>query len=253
MSTQKQEESIMDIVKEHGTMTFLGLGGAILVGKELFMVNEEVVILGLFSGVCFYGYVTLVDDITASMNDYAANIRNNEIAKRKDGIVQLENAAETFKDNLAVTKEIQVLYDSYEETMKKYVVAQNLTTEQAVVTDLEAQLQDLYDAKNFVSNYENTKVLKMATEKMEDYVATGITQKEKDNYFKWAVSMLEGKAKDGDADFITAQFKKEIETASKAVASKDPKAQEAMLEKMLAAGEVSLADPALKSIRKICS
>lgn len=243
----------MDIVKEHGTMTFLGLGGAILVGKELFMVNEEVIILGLFSGVCFYGYVTLVDDVTASMNEYSANIRNNEIAKRKDGIAQLEEAAAAFKDNLAVTKEIQVMYDSYAETMEKYVVAQNLTTEQGVVNDLEAQLQDLYDAKKFVTNYENTKVLKMATEKMEEYVASGITQKDKDAYFKWAVNMLEGKAKDGDADFITAQFKKEIETATKAVSSKDPKAQQAKLEKMIEAGEVNLEDPALKSVRKLCS
>jgi len=234
-------------------MTFLGLGGAILVGKELFMVNEEVVILGLFSGVCFYGYVTLAEDVTASFNEYTEGIRSNEIAKRKEGIAQLQAAADNFRDNLAITKEIQLMYDQYEETMKKYVVAQNITTEQAVVDELEAQLKDMYDAKTFASNYEKTKVLKMATSSMEDYVATGITQKDKDNYFKWAVNMLEGKAKDGEADFITAQFKKEIEAATKTVSNKDPKAQEATLEKLIAAGEISLDDAALKSVRKVCS
>ena len=74
-SSTKKEESVVDIIKEFGALPFAGFASAILVGKELFMVNEEVLVLGIFSGVIFYGYVTLYDSVNQDFADYASDIK----------------------------------------------------------------------------------------------------------------------------------------------------------------------------------
>eukprot|EP00467_Chlorarachnion_reptans_P005639 CAMPEP_0114505562 /NCGR_PEP_ID=MMETSP0109-20121206/10922_1 /TAXON_ID=29199 /ORGANISM="Chlorarachnion reptans, Strain CCCM449" /LENGTH=281 /DNA_ID=CAMNT_0001684015 /DNA_START=51 /DNA_END=896 /DNA_ORIENTATION=- len=252
MSTAKKEESLVDVVKEYGPMSFVGLGSAILVSKELFMVNEEVLVLGIFSGVIFYGYVTLYDDVSGSIAEYSDGIRNEQVAAREKAITDLKEVAENHKKFTGVSVEIKNAFDHLEKTSVTYCGALNVQTEQAKINELEAQLQDLADAEAFIESYQKEYILKTAAASLNTYLEEKLPQKEKDNFFKWAVDMLEGKGDASKGDFVTSQFKKEVETVLSQMKNKDPKTAAARVEQLMKDGYID-DGAALKNVRKLAN
>mmetsp|Transcript_7978 Transcript_7978/g.11311 ORF Transcript_7978/g.11311 Transcript_7978/m.11311 type:complete len:283 (+) Transcript_7978:29-877(+) len=252
MSTEtKKEESFMDIVKEHGLMTTIGFGSAILVGKELFMVNEEVLVLGIFSGVLFYGYTTLYDSINESAEEYKNTIRSEQVKAREIAISKLAAMAEEHKKFTQVSAEIKNMYETLQNTNLAYADAVNKITVQNYINGIEAELQDLYDTSALVESYQKDLALKKAAAGLDDYLKNKLPQKEKDAFFNNAISLLEGKGDAGKEDFILAQFKKELESVLTAMNNRDEKKAMAAIDAMAKSGEIDLEAPGMRTVRKL--
>merc|ERR1712146_170666 len=249
-ATTKKEESMVDIVKEYGLVTTAGLGSAILVSKELFMVNEEVLVLGIFSGVLFYGYVTLYDSISESAEEYKATVRAEQIQARDKAISTLSGLAEQHKKYTQVSAEIKNMYETLEKTHIEYCDAVNKTTEQTVIDGIEAELQDLYECESFIKSYQKDFALKKAATSLNTYLKEKLPAKEKDAFFKNAISELEGKGAQQE-DFVVAQFKKELDTVLNQMNNKDEKASMAAIDAMVKSGELDLEAPAMRTVRKL--
>lgn len=94
--------------------------------------------------------------------------------------------------------------------------------------------------------------MKTAAVNLNTYLQEKLPQKDKDNFFKWAVDMLEGKSSDSNGDFVTAQFKKELEAVLKEVNNKDPKAASAKVDKLIEEGFIDDGS-VLKNARKLAN
>jgi len=241
----------MDIVKEHGLMTTIGFGSAILVGKELFMVNEEVLVLGIFSGVLFYGYTTLYDSINESAEEYKNTIRSEQVKAREIAISKLAAMAEEHKKFTQVSAEIKNMYETLQNTNLAYADAVNKITVQNYINGIEAELQDLYDTSALVESYQKDLALKKAAAGLDDYLKNKLPQKEKDAFFNNAISLLEGKGDAGKEDFILAQFKKELESVLTAMNNRDEKKAMAAIDAMAKSGEIDLEAPGMRTVRKL--
>jgi len=249
-SEPKKEDSIMDIVKEYGTVPLVGLGSAILVSKELFMVNEEVVVLGCFSTVVFYLYVTLYDPITETFMSYRDGIKKEQVEGREKKLAVVEELADHHRQYTRVSEEIKAMYDHIEKTQIAHAEAINRATEASVVNSLESELQDLYDTQVYVNANIENRIMTNAAAGLNKYLET-VPQKEKDAYFTWALGALEGKGTVDKEDFVTTQFKKEIAAQVDRVNKFDEKAAMAKIAAAEKSGEIDLSGPGLIVARKL--
>eukprot|EP00472_Partenskyella_glossopodia_P008023 CAMPEP_0197524926 /NCGR_PEP_ID=MMETSP1318-20131121/10371_1 /TAXON_ID=552666 /ORGANISM="Partenskyella glossopodia, Strain RCC365" /LENGTH=263 /DNA_ID=CAMNT_0043078027 /DNA_START=84 /DNA_END=875 /DNA_ORIENTATION=+ len=256
-SSTKKEESVVDIIKEFGALPFAGFASAILVGKELFMVNEEVLVLGIFSGVIFYGYVTLYDSVNQDFVDYASDIKKEQVEAREYAIAKLNDLADEHRKMLNVSAEVESMYQHYEKTRTAWCGAINNKMEQDYINQLEAHLQDLHEVKGYVEEHNTNKILTTAAANLNTYLSEKLPQTEKDAYFKWAMGQLEASVdptkSDSDPDFITAQFQKELEAVVKKVNGQDVEKTYKDIMAKIESGEIDGDAPAMKIARKLVS
>jgi len=252
---QKKEESIADIVKEYGVAPFAASVGAVLVGKELFMVNEEVLVMGIFGSLVFYSYTLFYDSINETFDDNKNAIARAQIEAREAAIATLTKQKEIHQHYLSISSEIEGMAGQISATATEFADAVNNKNEQSVVNDLEGVLNDLYETKTFIADSEYDMVLRTAGANLQTYLDEKLPQKQKDEFFQNSVQMLEGKGDAAKADFVKSQFRTEVQKVLDGIkAASTPAAQKkvkADIEAKIASGEISLEDSALKTVRNL--
>lgn len=215
-----KDETFLDIVNDYGALPFFGGVAAFAMSKEIFLMNEEVLVLGIFSSVIFYTYTALGDSIQGEIQDYINGINEEQVQCREAAISSLESIKASHMQYLSLTSDVKAVASQTENAMRAYADAYNKTAQAQAVSEVEAVLEDIVESSKLTEEIKESGIVKAAFNNTYKYLTEELPQDKKDAYFKNSIAQLEGKGDNAMSNFVFEIFEKKINET------------EAMLEKM---------------------
>jgi len=202
-SESKENPDLATVLDKYGLMTTVGLGAAALVTKEIFIVDAEVLVAGIFATVVGYGYVTLGDSIRDSIDATSVEMEEAQISARDTAIKAIDAQIAYHQRFLELTDHVQALHSEIEETGAKAVVAANRKMAIDKNDFLSSRLEELKNGNAFGWKMVNDAMVDKVLADVKSEVAI-MSDAEKTKIFQRGVTILEGK--DGGEDPITKMF-----------------------------------------------
>lgn len=185
-------------IAKYGVIPTVGLGLAALISKELFILDEEVLILACFATFVGSVYVTQGQAIKETMEESVATVRHNMEAYYDALIDTMVAQVEFYEDNYNLKEEVLELYNCYKESNAKFLATRKNVLIKALNEAVEKELEHLEE----LEARRLDEIAVYTAQQARDYVEQKVKSdpKLREKYLEASIQMVGALGSSGGAD-----------------------------------------------------